>query len=122
MKKKIIEDYYKVIDFNKRKVSDLDTAVNYYAEEAIFQFVSNPPLKGRAAIRMALSGITGQFSEMEHIVHRVVTDEDLIALEGSACLKRPDGKRIEFRFASFFEVKGEKITYHRVYGDSALFT
>ncbi len=119
MNKKIIEDFFKTIDFNKEKATDLDTLMNYYAEDAIFQFASNPTLKGKGAIREALSGITSQFAEIEHVLHRFVIEGDLIALEATAKFKLPDGKAIDWPFADVFELKAGKITYHRVYADMA---
>lgn len=55
--KRIIEEFFRTNDYVGKPV-DLDTLMNYYAEEVVFPFTINPTLKGKAAIREALSKIT----------------------------------------------------------------
>ena len=119
--KEIVEGIFQAAELMGRGNPDaLDTVMNYYAEEAIFQFENNPPLKGKAAIKELATGFLSQFLvEAEHIIHRIVIEGDLIAQEVIAKMKLPDRKKIDWPFAGFFEMKRGTITYNRVYADMA---
>lgn len=112
--KEIVEGIFQAAELMGRGNPDaIDTVMNYYAEEAIFQFGNNPPVKGKAAIKELAMGFLSQFLvEAEHIIHRIVIEGDLIGLEGAIKFKNPEGKKIELPFIDFFEFKGGKVTYH----------
>jgi ketosteroid isomerase-like protein len=120
MNRKIIEDFFKSADFTETNPSGVDKGMNYFAEDATLEFAGNPdvpPLKGKHAIRETLGEIASQFVEMEHIIHRFVLEGDLIALEGTARFKRPDGEELTRPFADFIKVKGGLIINLRAYID-----
>ncbi|MBC7806099.1 MAG: nuclear transport factor 2 family protein [Akkermansiaceae bacterium] len=92
---------------------------SYFTEDATWHFANSAPMYGHAEIRDGADRVFALLNGIGHEVRRAWTTADSAIVEGVVHYTRKDNTVISLPFASFYELRGEKIAAYRSYIDAA---
>ncbi|SPM38040.1 Limonene-1,2-epoxide hydrolase [Mycobacterium numidiamassiliense] len=96
---------------------DAATIVKYLAEDAVYQNIPMEPVQGREAIRTFIEGFFATLDGIDFVVHRQVSDGNLVFNERTDIMRTKTGKTVELPVTGVFEVADDKIKAWRDYFD-----
>jgi len=94
-----------------------DQFAGFLTDNAVFRFGLAPPVKGKVAIKDAVTAFFGSIAGCKHRLKTSWSGPDSIACEGEVCYTRKDGSEIVLPFADVFELQGNLISAYRIYID-----
>ena len=89
----------------------------YLAEDAIYHNMPMEAVRGREAIRAFIEGFFGTLDGIDFVVHRQVSDGNLVFNERTDIMRTKAGKSVELPVTGVFEVVDDKIVAWRDYFD-----
>ncbi len=100
-------------------IDRMDSAgyASYFTDDATWNFANYPVMHGPAEIRDGADRVFVLLNTIGHEVHRTWTTADAAIVEGTVHYTRKDNTVISLPFASFYEMRGEKIAAYRSYID-----
>ncbi|MGB8388062.1 limonene-1,2-epoxide hydrolase family protein [Mycobacterium sp.] len=96
---------------------DATAIVQYLAEDAVYHNIPMEPVQGREAIRAFIENFLAQLDGIDFVIHRQVSDGNLVFNERTDIMRTKTGKAIELPVTGVFEVVDDKITAWRDYFD-----
>lgn len=99
---------------------DVDAILGYFADDAVYHNIPIEPAVGRDAIRAVLDMFVPPSDEIEFVIHRIVSDGDVVFAERTDRFVMGD-KTIELPVAGVFELRDGKIAAWRDYFDLQTF-
>lgn len=96
---------------------DAATIVEHLAEDAVYHNIPMEPVQGRKAIRAFIEGFFATLDGIDFVVHRQVSDGNLVFNERTDIMRTKTGKTVELPVTGVFEVADDKITAWRDYFD-----
>lgn len=96
---------------------DAATIVKYLAEDAVYHNIPMEPVQGREAIRTFIEGFFATLDGIDFVVHRQVSDGNLVFNERTDIMRTKTGKTVELPVTGVFEVADDKIKAWRDYFD-----
>ena len=109
------------IDFEELFASidrmDTEGFLAFIRPDGRFRFGSAPAVQGHAAIGEAVGGFFSSIAGLKHDLQRVITDDNVVLVEGVVTYTRHDGSTIALPFADVFEIGGGVISDYRIYMD-----
>ena len=94
----------------------------YFTEDGIYHNMPMPPSQGRTAIQEFIAGFTAMCDGIDFVVHRQVSDGDLVFNERTDIMRLKNGNRVELPVTGVFEIRDGKIAAWRDYFDMATVT
>ncbi|OPX11606.1 limonene-1,2-epoxide hydrolase family protein [Mycobacterium sp. AT1] len=101
---------------------DLETILSYFTEDAVYHNIPMAPAEGLSAIRDLLPMMLDGMEGIDFIVHRQITDGNLVMNERTDVMRRTNGGRLELPVMGTFEVRDGRIAAWRDYFDLATVT
>ncbi|AKT51099.1 nuclear transport factor 2 family protein [Arsenicicoccus sp. oral taxon 190] len=101
--------YYELVD-----AGDVEGLVGLFTEDATYERPGYEPMRGHAGLTAFYSGERIIESGAHTLTHAVV-DGDEVAVQGRFEGRARDGRALELRFADFFRLDGERISYRTTY-------
>lgn len=108
-----LDDLFKAVD-----AKDTDRFLGFLTDQASFRFGSASPAIGKEAIRAAVDGFFSTIAASQHVLSRIVAEEDVIICEGEVTYTRHDASEISLPFANILEFDGELISAYKIYADA----
>jgi limonene-1,2-epoxide hydrolase len=96
---------------------DAAKIVDYLAEDAVYHNIPMEPVQGREAIRGFIEGFFATLDGIDFVVHRQVSDGNLVFNERTDIMRTKAGKTVELPVTGVFEVVDDEITAWRDYFD-----
>lgn len=93
-----VQKYYQLVD-----EGEIEALVDLFAPDAVYKRPGYDPLVGRNALTRFYSE-TRVIREGSHVLDTVVAASDQVAVHGTFRGTLNDGRRVELRFADFFEL------------------
>lgn len=97
---------------------DSEAFVGFLTDDAEFCYGSQPPVRGRAAIRDYVAGF---FTALEALEHRIVEVHDagdgVSVIEGEVTYHPGPGRTVTLPFANVFRLRDGRVSSYRVYID-----
>jgi limonene-1,2-epoxide hydrolase len=105
-----------VTDFCRLWASpDPTEMASYFTDGAIYQSIPMDSIHGREAIRDFIAGYTAAYGGVDFIVHRQVSDGNLVMNERTDILRRRAGGEVRVPVMGVFETAGGRIAAWRDY-------
>ena len=95
---------------------DLDTIIEFFAEDAVYHNIPVAPVRGKEAIRQTIAGFTAGVDTVEFRVLNIVADGNVVLTERVDAFVTPT-VTIELPVMGTFEVVDGKIAAWRDYFD-----
>lgn len=96
---------------------DPETIASYFAENAVYTNIPQEPMRGRAAITQFLLRFAESFESIDFIVHRQISDGNVVMNERTDVLRRKDGAELRLPVMGVFEIVDDRIAAWRDYFD-----
>jgi limonene-1,2-epoxide hydrolase len=96
---------------------DAAKIAEYLAEDAVYHNIPMEAVRGREAIRAFIEGFFGTLDGIDFVVHRQVSDGNLVFNERTDIMRTKAGKSVELPVTGVFEVVDDKIVAWRDYFD-----
>jgi ketosteroid isomerase-like protein len=96
---------------------DADTFSSYLADDAVFRYGSQQPVKGRQAVREYVAGFFGTVAALEHRVIETWEGDDSLVCRGEVTYTRHDGAQVMVPFTNVLKLEGGRIRNYLVYID-----
>jgi len=96
---------------------DLDSIMEYFDDNAEYENVPVPPLKGRADIRIFIGGILYAFKNIEVVIHQQVSNGGIVMNERTDTICAESGAQVPLRVMGIFEIRDGKIVKWSDYFD-----
>ena len=96
---------------------DPETIASYFAENAVYTNVPQEPMRGRSAITQFLLRFAESFDGIDFIVHRQISDGNVVMNERTDVLRRKDGVELRLPVMGVFEIVDGRIAAWRDYFD-----
>lgn len=106
------------------KWADPDPAhlAGYFTEDGIYHNMPMPAVQGRAAIEQFISEFTAMCHGIDFVVHRQVSDGNVVFNERTDIMRLVNGNRVELPVVGVFEIRDGRIAAWRDYFDMATVT
>ena len=101
---------------------DAERISGYFTENAVYHNIPMEAVRGRQAIKEFILGFTAAFDGIDFIVHRQISEGNLVMNERTDVLRRRDGSSIDLPVMGVFEIAGGQIAAWRDYFDMAAIT
>jgi limonene-1,2-epoxide hydrolase len=101
---------------------DPEKLADYFAEEAVYHNIPMEAIHGRAAIKEFIGGFTAGYDGIDFIVHRQISDGNVVMTERTDVLRRKDGVAVRLPVMGVFEIVDDRIVGWRDYFDRATIT
>lgn len=102
--------------------NDVDELMTFIAPDCLYHNIPMEPVKGSAAIRVALSGFATMASEAEWVLHQIAENDHGVVLTERTDRFKIGGKWVELPVMGIFELRDGLITAWRDYFDLHQFT
>jgi limonene-1,2-epoxide hydrolase len=102
--------------------NDVDELMSFIAPDCLYHNIPMEPVKGAAAIRVALSGFSKMASEAEWVLHQIAENDQGVVLTERTDRFKVGGKWVELPVMGTFELRDGLITAWRDYFDLQQFT
>lgn len=96
---------------------DADTFSSYLADDAVFRYGSQDPVKGRQAVRDYVAAFFGTVAALQHRVLETWEGDESLVCRGEVTYTRHDGIQVAVPFANVFKLGGRQIRDYLVYVD-----
>ena len=96
---------------------DPETIAGYFAEDAVYTNIPQEPMRGRAAIKQFLLGMAEVLNGIDFIIHRQISDGNVVMTERTDVLRRKDGAQLRLPVMGVFEIVDGRIAAWRDYFD-----
>jgi limonene-1,2-epoxide hydrolase len=96
---------------------DVTAIVEDLTEDAVYHNIPMDPVQGREAIRAFIEGFFAQLDGIDFVIHRQVSEGNLVFNERTDIMRTKNGKTIELPVTGVFEVVDGKIAAWRDYFD-----
>jgi len=108
----------------KWSTPDPEELAGYFAEDGVFHNMPMDAVQGREAIKAFIAGFVTafDFDGVDFLVHRQVSDGNLVMNERTDVMRRKDGEPIRLPVTGVFEIENGKIKAWRDYFDMATVT
>jgi ketosteroid isomerase-like protein len=98
---------------------DADGFAAYMADDGVFRFGSQEPVRGRQAVRDHVSGFFGAIKALRHRLGDRWEGDASLVCEGEVTYTLLDGRNVTLPFVDIFRFEGDKISDYLVYVDPA---
>jgi len=96
---------------------DVDAFVSFLAEDAVFRYGSQDPVRGKAAIRDSVAMFLGMIPAISHRLIDTWERDDTLVCQGEVTYTLLDGREVTIPFVNVFRLDGELIRDYLVYVD-----
>jgi limonene-1,2-epoxide hydrolase len=101
--------------------NDVDELMTFIAPDCLYHNIPMEPVKGAAAIRVALSGFASMASEAEWVLHQLAENDQGVVLTERTDRFKMGGSWVELPVMGAFELRDGLITAWRDYFDMQQF-
>jgi limonene-1,2-epoxide hydrolase len=101
---------------------DPEKLASYFTEDAVYHNIPMKSIQGREAIKEFIAGFTAAYDGIDFIVHRQISDGNVVMNERTDVLRRKDGVAVRLPVTGVFEVVDDRIAAWRDYFDLATIT
>lgn len=98
---------------------DLDAIMEYFADDAVYENVPVPPVRGSEKIREFIGGILCWFLNIDVVIHHQVSDGGIVMNERTDTVSGKAGQGVPLRCMGIFEIHDGKIVMWHDYFDGA---
>ena len=96
----------------------LDDYAAFFADDALYRFANQPPIRGRAAIQEAAANFRRRVRGVSHTIHGMWESQNTVVCEMDLTYTRLDGKEVTVPCCDVFRVAGDKIQEMRIFIDA----
>jgi limonene-1,2-epoxide hydrolase len=101
---------------------DPERLASYFTEDAVYHNIPMESIQGREAIKEFIAGFTAAYDGIDFVVHRQISDGNLVMNERTDVLRRKDGVDVRLPVTGVFEIVDDRIAAWRDYFDLATIT
>jgi limonene-1,2-epoxide hydrolase len=95
---------------------------SYFTDDAVYHNIPMESIHGREAIKEFIARFTAAYDGIDFIVHRQISDGNVVMTERTDVLRRKDGVAVRLPVMGVFEIVDDRIAAWRDYFDLATIT
>jgi ketosteroid isomerase-like protein len=96
----------------------LDEYVSFFAEDALYRYGNNPPVRGHQGLKDAMMRLRQGVQRVTHEMKGMWESGDVVVCEMEVTYTRQDGRTVTLPCCDTFRINGDKIQEMRVYVDA----